>query len=270
MKSTAFSATNEGSTMNTVWRSKVLFLVCTLSFLSGLVRADTSEKTPANISHIAQQSSYFNILNPEQAAQLLQNCIKDQVSIKAMRRYLGIDPKIYITATPTSIQLRYETFDQFSRPPVEWSREGSKMNDFTSPWKKISSISANMITDKQIGNPLVFTELNLVAAENKTTCIPLSFDDDGTYQPADVFAALQVLAPQAIPAGQDKPSAHKETITPEEPVVIEERPAPATTITNPDESTETQLRELKFLYEKELITDEVYKQRQLEILRNIK
>ena len=268
-----------------------------LTLTAGLLLAATSQgvtkTTILDVEDTAHKSIYINQLNKQQAAGLLQSAIEKGQQKKVLLRYLGVSPRIKANITPEHIRIRFKKFDEFTEKPVLWSREGSKMKDFTSPWSKVADISATILIDDQIGGPLEYLMLHL-SSGNKNTSIPLDLEPGG-YNPSDIFLAALILN-DSIPASSamttnipnPEPTPPVASSAPSEPApadrptadipaelasdaveetVIIEMPEETTPILIP--TIEQRLETLKGLYNKGLIDKDVYREKQQQILQDL-
>ncbi|NCC50870.1 MAG: SHOCT domain-containing protein [Spartobacteria bacterium] len=264
--------------------NEILLGLALSALLTHTSPASTTKEREMDIHALAAHSVHAGQLNKTQAAGLLQNALQDGQQKKVMQRYLGMAPRIKIRITPDRITLQFRTFDGFTEKPVVWSREGARMKDFDSPWANVSTLSAAAMQDDQFGGPLEYLLLSLGDARGNTTTVPLDMTPGG-YAPADLFLALLVLT-DALPESESQETTIPRPETappPSAPPVSEPVPVDSPSDETPPElepdgadvpaplpaTVEDRLQHLKALYDKGLIEEDLYREKQRQLLDEI-
>ncbi|NCD33081.1 MAG: hypothetical protein EOL87_06620 [Spartobacteria bacterium] len=263
---------------------KKILLFISIAVLSTCIHAQ--EKL--DVASLAQSSQSYGKLNLEQSAALIDLIFNSGVQVGVLRCYVGIAPKFRADVTEKTLSVRISKMDSFSTEPIVWSRIGSQIVDFDSDWNKINTIELASYTDPKTLKTDKFYALTL-KDNKKGTMIPLDMFPVG-YDISDVLAALQVLN-GTIPPGDGivavvKSSKEEALVAVDEQSMTDmlqpgiELPEPTIrgdrALIDPDadpakmsaEKTDLyqRMKILKGLYEDGLISDEVYRTKQAELI----
>ncbi len=276
--------------------------ICCLILAGTMMRATAVEpSSECSVQDQAASSAFFGQLNRTQAAELLERIIREGQNHAILLKYLGVDPRIIAEVHADQIAVRFRSFDQFSQHPVQWSRMGSQMTDFTAKWPEVTEVSATEINDDD-GVPCWY--LRLESVPNQTsTILPLQPKPAG-YTREDALLAVSILTGRikasdtldrttppptdlTPPPSNTLSEASAETtptkVTPEPtptqtsetaptPAIHETpvapRPVqhPPTPQTPTDDALRQKLQTLKQLFDEGLIDDDVYREKQRELL----
>ena len=274
--------------------------ICCL-ILAGTITRSIAVEPPGElpVQDQAASSAFFGDLNRTQAADLLERIIREGQNHAILLKYLGVDPRIIIEVHADQIAVRFRSFDQFSQHPVQWSRLGSQMMDFTAKWPEVTEVSATEINDDD-GVPCWY--LRLESAPNQTaTILPLQPKPAG-YTREDALLAVSILtgrikaadtldhttpppdlttpsntyseaSAEAAPTEARPVSAPVQTLEPSPAQAVHETPTPPRPVQHPptpqpptDDALRQKLQTLKQLFDEGLIDDDVYREKQRELL----
>lgn len=255
----------------------VLLLVVTAGTLS--VRGE-SKRQPLDVIALARESSLTNKVTRAGMASIAGTMISLGQCKKILGRYVGISPRLEAIVTAQVIRCNVSRFDGFSRmPELPIKTEGAPIRSFSARWVQISQTKMEQVQESGVDYLAVTLTKRSEDGSGESVELPLEMQPAG-YTKADVALVFGVLANLDLPfvqvfADEEESPIVTNVVASATNVVL--RPI-QTRVTQPAqplprtrrsyETPETRLKQLKELYEKGLLSEEVYLEKQREIMRN--
>lgn len=252
------------------WTKFYIYLNSMVLLLAAVATGSEMTRQPLDMATLAKESGLSSDLGRTEAAQIAQYMIMAGQNKNVLGRYVGISPQINATVTADEISWQISYFDGYSRqPPIAPKIAGAPIRPFTAHWDQVTQVKMELVSEEAIGKDWNYLAVTLTKSNASGGCesseLPLNLNPGG-YTNADVALVFSVLG-----CKDNKCSPP----VPEIKAVTNSVPLPATNVVvltrsrRHSDTVENKLKQLKDLYDKGLVSEDVYREKQREILRGL-